>query len=123
MKYMPGWMKNAAQEKMMTRKILMARSKHKNSNSFAGIPRHIIEHKSYKDIGFSAQTLLTLLAYQYKGNNNGNLITRHESLPTKEVLKELGDDYYAYLISAIVNHCKADSHHFDDALRNLLRSI
>ena len=56
-------------------------------------------------------------------NNNGNLITRHESLPSKEVLKELGDDYYAYLISAIVNHCKSDSHHFDDALRNLLRSI
>ena len=55
--------------------------------------------------------------------NNGNLITRHESLPSKEVLKELGDDYYAYLISAIVNHCNADSHHFDDALRNLLRSI
>ena len=56
-------------------------------------------------------------------NNNGNLITRHESLPSKEVLKELGDDYYAHLISSIVNHCKADSHHFDDALRNLLRSI
>ena len=34
-------------------------------------------------------------------NNNGNLITKHESLPTKEVLKELGDDYYAHLISAI----------------------
>ena len=29
-------------------------------------------------------------------NNNGNLITKHESLPTKEVLKELGDDYYAH---------------------------
>ena len=56
-------------------------------------------------------------------NNNGNLITRHESLPTKEVLKELGDDYYAHLISSIVNHCKADSYHFDEELRNLLRSI
>ena len=56
-------------------------------------------------------------------NNEGNLITRHESLPTKKVLEELGDDYYAHLVSAIVNHCKADSHHFDEELRNLLRSI
>jgi len=30
---------------------------------------------------------------------------------------------YAHLISAIVNHCKADSYHFDEELRNLLRSI
>ena len=29
----------------------------------------------------------------------------------------------AHLISAIVNHCKADSYHFDEELRNLLRSI
>ena len=56
-------------------------------------------------------------------NNNGELITTHESLPNKEVLKELGDDYYAHLISAIVNHCKADSHYFDEQLRSLLRSI
>jgi len=58
----------------MMMSMLMARSKHKNSISFAGIPRHIIEHKSYKDIGFAARALLTLLAYQYKGNNNGNLV-------------------------------------------------
>tara|TARA_R100001377_G_C3136707_1_gene91240 strand:- start:198 stop:419 length:222 start_codon:yes stop_codon:yes gene_type:complete len=56
-------------------------------------------------------------------NNNGELVTTHESLPNKKVLKELGDDYYAHLISAIVTHCKADSFHFDDQLRNLLRSI
>lgn len=67
-------MKNATQEKMMIRKILMARSKHKNSTNFAGIPRHIIEHKSYKSIGYSARDLLILLAYQYKGKNNGNLV-------------------------------------------------
>ena len=52
----------------------MARSKHKNSTNFAGIPRHIIEHKSYKSIGYSARDLLILLAYQYKGKNNGNLV-------------------------------------------------
>ena len=56
-------------------------------------------------------------------NNDGNLITRHESLPVKSVQEELGSDYYAHLISAIVNHCKADSHKFDNDLRNLLRSI
>ena len=56
-------------------------------------------------------------------NNDGNLITRHESLPVKSVQEELGSDYYAHLISAIINHCKADSHYFDEQLRNLLRSI
>ena len=56
-------------------------------------------------------------------NNEGNLVTRHESLPTKDVLKNLGDDYYAHLICAIVRHCKSDSHYFDEQLGNLLRSI
>ena len=52
----------------------MARSKHKNTSSFAGIPRHIIDHKSFKSLGYAARSLLTLLAYQYKGKNNGNLV-------------------------------------------------
>ena len=56
-------------------------------------------------------------------NNDGNLITTHESLPPEGVRKVLGDDYYAHLISAIVRHCKADSLYFDEQLRNLLRSI
>ena len=56
-------------------------------------------------------------------NNEGNLVTRHESLPPNEVLKELGDDYYAHLICAIVRHCKSDSYYFDEQLGNLLRSI
>ena len=56
-------------------------------------------------------------------NNDGNLITTHESLPPEGVRKSLGDDYYAHLISAIVKHCKADSLYFDEQLRNLLRSI
>jgi len=56
-------------------------------------------------------------------NNNGELVTKHESLPPQGVLKELGDDYYAHLICAIVKHCKADSIYFDEQLRNLLRSI
>ena len=56
-------------------------------------------------------------------NNEGNLVTRHESLPTKDDLKSLGDDYYAHLICAIVRHCKSDSYYFDEQLGNLLRSI
>ena len=56
-------------------------------------------------------------------NNEGKLVTRHESLPTKDVLKSLGDDYYAHLICAIVRHCKSDSYYFDEQLGNLLRSI
>tara|TARA_R110002096_G_scaffold111609_1_gene243427 strand:- start:233 stop:454 length:222 start_codon:yes stop_codon:yes gene_type:complete len=56
-------------------------------------------------------------------NNNGELVTKHESLPPQSVLKELGDDYYAHLISSIVKHCRADSFYFDEQLRNLLRSI
>ena len=47
-------------------------------------------------------------------NNDGNLITKHESLPSEGIRKALGDDYYAHL---------ADSLYFDEQLRNLLRSI
>jgi len=56
-------------------------------------------------------------------NNEGNLVTRHESLPPNEVLKELGDDYYAHLICAIVRHCKSDSYYFDEQLSGLLKSF
>ena len=56
-------------------------------------------------------------------NNEGNLITRHESLPTNEVLNKLSDDYYAHLICAIVNHCKSDYYYFDEQLSGLLKTI
>jgi len=56
-------------------------------------------------------------------NNEGNLVTRHESLPTKDVLNKIKDEYYSHLICAIVNHCKADSHYFDEQLNGLLKSI
>ena len=45
----------------------MARSKHKESANFSGIPRHIVEHSSFKSLGYSACKLLILLGYQYKG--------------------------------------------------------
>ena len=56
-------------------------------------------------------------------NNEGNLVTRHESLPTKDVLKSLGDDYYAHLICAIVRHCNSDSYYFDEQLDSLLKTF
>jgi hypothetical protein len=52
----------------------MARSNHKQKDGFSGIPRRIIEHPSFKSLGYSASKLLILLGYQYRGKNNGNLV-------------------------------------------------
>ena len=52
----------------------MARSKHKESANFSGIPRRIVAHSSFKSLGYSACKLLILLGYQYRGRNNGNLV-------------------------------------------------
>jgi len=52
----------------------MARNNHKQKESFAGIPRRIIEHPSFKSLGYSARSLLIQLGYQYRGKNNGNLV-------------------------------------------------
>ena len=52
----------------------MGTYKHKKSANFAGIPRQIVEHSSFKSLGYSACTLLILLGYQYRGKNNGNLV-------------------------------------------------
>ena len=52
----------------------MARRDRKESlNSFAGIPRIVMETPDYIGLSFVAKSLLSELAYQYKGNNNGNL--------------------------------------------------
>ena len=56
-------------------------------------------------------------------NNNGNLITRHESVPPDKVLHSLGNDYYANLICAIIGHCKSDSYYFDEQLDGLLKTF
>jgi hypothetical protein len=52
----------------------MARNNHKQKESFAGIPRRIIEHPSFKSLSYSARSLLIQLGYQYRGKNNGNLV-------------------------------------------------
>ena len=69
-------------------------------------------------------------------NNEGRLITRHNSLPLfiklpddreislQEFLKKrFVGDYYTNLVCAIVNHCKSDSHYFDEQLNGLLKSF
>ena len=52
----------------------MARINHKQKDGFSGIPRRIIEHPSFKSLGYSARSLLIQLGYQYRGKNNGNLV-------------------------------------------------
>ena len=47
----------------------------------------------------------------------------HESLPSKEVTKRLGNGYYPSLINAIVSHCKSRSHSFDEDLTTLVNTL
>ena len=69
-------------------------------------------------------------------NNEGRLITRHNSLPLfiklpgdreislQEFLKKrFVGDYYTNLVCAIIRHCKSDSHHFDEQLNGLLNTF
>ena len=57
---------------------------------------------------------------------NGQLVIDHEWVEPKKLLDALSiykDDYYKYILAAIVKHCKSESINFDDKLRNLLRNI
>jgi hypothetical protein len=51
------------------------RSKHKGKgmNSYASIPRYVMETDAFKSLKGNSVLLLLLLAHQYKGNNNGDL--------------------------------------------------
>ena len=53
----------------------MARSKHsrKKGESFAGIPRVVMDCPDYIGLSGNAIRLLNEMAYQYKGANNGDL--------------------------------------------------
>ena len=51
----------------------MARTKHKQKASFAGIPRMVMECPDYINLSSNAIRLLVELAYSYKGGNNGDL--------------------------------------------------
>ena len=62
----------------------MARTKHKQKASFAGIPRVVMECPDYTNLSASAIRLLVELAYSYKGGNNGDLC------PAWTLMKERG---------------------------------
>ena len=51
----------------------MARAKHKQKASFAGIPRLVMECPDYINLNGSAVKLLIEMACQFKGGNNGDL--------------------------------------------------
>jgi hypothetical protein len=43
------------------------------ANSFAGVPRMVMQHDDYKNLSGNAVKLLLALCYQYRGHSNGNL--------------------------------------------------
>jgi hypothetical protein len=45
------------------------------ANSFAGIPRMVMQSDDYKNLSGNAVKLLLALCYQYWGHSNGNLTT------------------------------------------------
>ena len=51
----------------------MARTKHKQKESFAGIPRIVMECPDYINLSGNAIRLLNEMACQFKGGNNGDL--------------------------------------------------
>ena len=73
----------------------MARNKHKQKASFAGIPRVVIESPDFIKLSGSAIRLIILLACQYRGHNNGDLC------PSWTQMKECGFRSKATLSKAI----------------------
>ena len=73
----------------------MARSKHKQKASFAGIPRVVMECPDYTNLSGSAIRLLVELACAYKGGNNGDLS------PSWTLMKDRGFRSKATLTRAI----------------------
>ena len=73
----------------------MGRTKHKQTASFAGIPRVVMECPDYINLSGSAVRLLNEMAYQFKGRNNGDLC------PAWTLMKERGFRSKATLTKAI----------------------
>jgi len=63
----------------VSKKINKARNSRKSTN-FAGIPRWVVDTDRYATLSPSSIKLLVLLAYQYKGRNNGDLVITHSLL-------------------------------------------
>ena len=73
----------------------MARVKHKQKTSFAGIPRLVMQCPDYIRLSGSAIKLLILLACQFTGWNNGNLC------PAWTLMKDRGFSSKSTLSKAI----------------------
>jgi len=55
----------------------MKNKKFMGFDNFASVPRYVIDTEAFKSLRGSSVKLLLLLASQYKGNNNGDLIITH----------------------------------------------
>jgi len=60
----------------------MRKQRFKGYDSFASIPRYVIDTKAFMSLRGNSVKLLVLLASQYKGNNNGDLIITHSFYKT-----------------------------------------
>ena len=59
-------------------------------------------------------------------DTNGRLVIDHEWVDPKKLIDALSvykDDYYKYILSAIVKHCQSESLAFDDRLNKLLKQV
>ena len=55
----------------------MRKKKFEGYNNFASVPRYVIDTPAFKSLRGNSVKLLVLLASQYKGKNNGDLIITH----------------------------------------------
>ena len=60
----------------------MRKKKFEGYNNFASVPRYVIDTPAFKSLRGNSVKLLLLLASQYKGNNNGDLIIIHSFYKT-----------------------------------------
>ncbi len=60
----------------------MRKKKFEGYNNFASVPRYVIDTPAFKSLRGNSVKLLVLLASQYKGNNNGDLIITHSFYKT-----------------------------------------
>ena len=57
---------------------------------------------------------------------DGQLVIDHEWIEPKNLIEALSiykDNYYRYILSAIIKHCKSESLSFDDKLNKLLKQM
>ena len=60
----------------------MKKKKFEGYNNFASVPRYVIDTPAFKSLRGNSVKLLVILASQYKGNNNGDLIITHSFYKT-----------------------------------------